>query len=63
MPYPSGNEQKSLKDTSSWKSALKRAKGKPEGFTVTGETRKPGVVKYGFRTQFAAGQNNSNLAS
>jgi hypothetical protein len=29
LPYPSGNEQQGLNDTSSPKSALKRAKGQP----------------------------------
>jgi len=36
MPDPPGNKQQRLNDTSSPKSALKRAKGEPEGFAVTG---------------------------
>jgi hypothetical protein len=63
MPHPSGNEQQSLKDTSSRKSALKRTKGQPEGHVVTGKTRKPWVAEMGLVSSEAAGQNNSNLTS
>jgi hypothetical protein len=63
LPYPSGNEQQGLNDTSSPKSALKRAKGQPEGFAVTGKTRKPWVAETGLVSDEAAGQNNSNLTS
>ena len=45
MPDPPGNKQQRLNDTSSPKSALKRAKGQPEGFAVTGKTRKPWVAE------------------
>ncbi len=38
-------------------------KGKPEGYTVTGKTGKPGVAKAGLVSEEAAGQNNSNLTS
>jgi hypothetical protein len=63
MPYPSGNEHQRLKDTSSPKSALKRAKGQPEGSAVTGKTRKPWVADEDLVSDEAAGQNNSNLTS
>jgi hypothetical protein len=63
MPDPQGNAQQGLKDTSSRKSALKRTKGQPESFAVTGETRKPGVVETGLVSEDTAGQNNSNLTS
>ncbi|MGC1392119.1 MAG: hypothetical protein WA816_13870 [Bacteroidales bacterium] len=52
-----------LNDTSSRKSALKRTNGQPEGYAVTGTTRKPGVAEKGLVSNDAAGQNNSNLAS
>jgi hypothetical protein len=63
MPHPSGDEQQSLKDTSSRKSALKRTKGQPEGSAVTGKTGKPRVADKGLVSDEAAGQNNSNLTS
>jgi hypothetical protein len=55
--------QWSLKDTSSPKSALKRAKGQPEGYAVTGKTRKPWVEEMGLVSIDTTGQNNSNLTS
>ncbi|HUX56978.1 MAG TPA: hypothetical protein VMV77_08395 [Bacteroidales bacterium] len=63
MFLPSGNEQQSLNDTSSRKSALKRIKGQPEGSAVTGKTLKPWVAKMSLVFKDAAGQNNSNLTS
>jgi len=63
MPYPSGNEHQRLKDTSSPKPALKRAKGQPEGSAVTGKARKPWVAEKDLVSDEAAGQNNSNLTS
>ncbi|HEY5469292.1 MAG TPA: hypothetical protein VIK07_02090 [Bacteroidales bacterium] len=63
MPYPSGNRQQRLKDTSSRKSRLGGTKGQPEGIAVTGKTRKPGVAETGLVSKEAAGQNNSNLTS
>jgi hypothetical protein len=42
---------------------LRRKKGQPEGFAVTGITRKSGVAEYGLVSLEATGQNNSNLAS
>jgi hypothetical protein len=42
---------------------LRREKGKPEGYTVTGKTRKPGVAEKSLVLNDAAGQNNSNLTS
>jgi hypothetical protein len=41
IPYPPGNDNQSLNDTSSRKSPLKRTKGQPEGSAVTGKTGKP----------------------
>jgi hypothetical protein len=63
MPYPPGNEHQRLKDTSSPKSALKRAKGQPEGSAVTGKTRKLWVADDDLVSDDATGQNNSNLTS
>ena len=63
MPVPPGNGHQRLKDTSSRKSALKRAKGQPEGSAVTGKARKPWVAKEDLVSDEAAGQNNSNLTS
>jgi hypothetical protein len=63
MPFPPGNEQQRLNDTSSPKSALKRAKGQPEGYAVTGKTGKPRVAEEDLVSDEAAGQNNSNLTS
>jgi hypothetical protein len=63
LPFPPGNEQWSLNDTSSRKSALKRTKGQPEGSAVTGRARKPWVAEMGLVSREAAGQNNSNLTS
>ena len=63
MPDLQGNAHQSLNDTSSRKSALKRTKGQPEGFVVTGKTGKPGVVEKGLVSIEATGQNNSNLTS
>lgn len=40
---------------------LRREKGKPEGYAVTGNTRKPWVAEKGLVLYDAAGQNNSNL--
>jgi hypothetical protein len=40
---------------------LRREKGKPEGYAVTGNTRKPWVAEKGLVLYNAAGQNNSNL--
>ena len=37
--------------------------GQPEGFAVTGRTRKPWVAETGLVSDEAAGQNNSNLTS
>jgi len=61
--YPSGNALQRLNDTSSTKSALKRAKGQPEGSAVTGKTWKPWVAKWDLVSSDAADQNNSNLTS
>jgi hypothetical protein len=40
---------------------LRREKGKPEGFAVTGKTGKPWVAEAGLVSADAAGQNNSSL--
>jgi len=63
MPDPPGNAHQSLNDASSRKSALKRTKGQPEGYAVTGKTRKLWVAEMGLVSDDAAGQNNSNLTS
>jgi len=42
---------------------LRQEKGQPEGYVVTGKTRKPGVAETNLVLIDAAGQNNSNLAS
>ena len=61
--FPSGNWQQRLNDTSSRKSASKRAKGQLESFAVTSIIGKPGVAKANLVLVIAAGQNNSNLTS
>ena len=61
MPYPPGNAHRSLNDTSSRKSALKRTKGQPKGYVVTGKTRRPRVAEKDLVSDEATDQNNSNL--
>jgi hypothetical protein len=43
------------------RTALRRGKGQPEGFAVTGITQKPGAEKEGLVSFDTAGQNNSSL--
>ena len=61
MPDPSGDAHQRLNDASSRKSALKRIKGQPEGFVVTGKAGKPWAAETGLVPADAAGQNNSSL--
>ncbi|MCX6326341.1 MAG: hypothetical protein NT144_06790 [Bacteroidia bacterium] len=63
MPYPSGNVQQGLNDTSSRKFRLGGTKGQPEGSALTGKIRKPWVAEMGLVSKDTAGQNNSNLTS
>jgi hypothetical protein len=60
LPHPSGDELQCLNDTSSPKSALKRTKGKPESFAVTGKTGKPGVAETDLVSNYAAGSKPPN---